>query len=237
MICPACRGNVIYSSHRRGILERKILTWMGVFPFHCGHCRTRFYKIALKDLRRQRRTSDPGQATDYLPRAPRWITEIAAEVVVQVPGQPSIMLKGVAKNASLEGTRLHLVKALPEGSVVSVSLQGKPPRLGSVRWSLPDRESGFLHGIRFQVPLEPHGFLARPLRRIRLRRIVRRGAIILGGSIVIAAAAYGLDRLIESLRAYRPTYYEPKDVERQEYENQQLTEQQRQTKQPSESGR
>jgi hypothetical protein len=236
MICPACRGSVIYSSHRHGILERRVLTWMGVLPFHCGHCRTRFYKIALKDPRRQRKTRDPVQTTD-LPRAPRWITEIAAEVTIQMPGQPSARLKGVAKNASLEGTRLHLLNALPEGSLVSVSLQGGPARLGSVRWSLPDHGSGFLHGIRFQVPLEPHGVLARPLRRLRLRQFLRRGLIVLLGSIVIAVGAYGLDRLIESLRTYRPTYYEPKDVERQVYEDQQLIEQQRQTKQPSDSGR
>ncbi len=234
MICPACQARNVYSSHRHGVLERGLLTWMGVLPFVCGQCRARFYKIALRDPRRRRKAGDPVHRSD-LPRAPRWITEIAAEVTVHLHGQPSVVLKGVAKNASLEGTRLQLLTALPEGSLVSVSLQGGPSRVGNVRWNLPVDEWGFLHGIRFQVPLEPHSLQARQLRRLRLRQFLRRSLIILLGSVVIAVGAYGLDRLIESLRRYQPSYYEPKDVERQVHELQQLRQKERQTKQPVES--
>lgn len=236
MLCPACGADDVFSSHRQGALERGLLTWMGILPFRCGQCRARFYKIAPKDPRRRRKTDDAAFPTD-LPRAPRWVTEMTAEVTVHASGQPSVAMTGVAKNASLDGARLQLPTALPEGSLVSVSLQGGPSRLGSVRWSLPHDESGFLHGIRFHVPLEPHGVHARPLRRLQLRQLLRRGLIVLIGSVVIAVGAYGLDRFIESLRAYEPSFYEPKDLERQAHEYRWLMQQQRQTQQPSESGR
>lgn len=160
---------------------------------------------------------------------------MAVEVTVHTPGQPSVVLRGIAKNASLEGARIQLSTPLPEGSLVSVSLQDGLSRLGSVRWNLPE-ESGFLHGVRFQIPLKPGGVHARPLRRLRRRRIFRRALIVLIGSVGIAAGAYGLNRFIESLRRYEPSYYEPKDVERQVYEWQRLN-RQRQAPQPSESAR
>jgi hypothetical protein len=154
-----------------------------------------------------------------------------------MPNQPNAVLRGVAKNASLEGACLQLTTALPKGSVVTVSFEGGPSRLGSVQWNRPEAELGFLHGIRFRVALEPQGLQARPLRRLRLRQLLRRGLIILVGLLVIAVVAYGLDRLIESLRTYQPSYYEPKDVERQMHEQQELLQEQRQTKEPSDAGR
>ncbi len=230
MTCPVCRANHVYSSHRHSILERGPLTWLGVLPFRCGQCQTRFYKIALRDPRRHRKGGDVASPVD-VPRAARWTTEMTAEVTVHAPGQPTTVLKGLAENASLEGVRLRLPTGLPDGSLVSVSLQGGPSRLGNVRWNLPHNESGFLHGIRFQAALEPHGPDARPLRRLRLRRFLRRGLIVLIGSALIGLSAYGVDRLIETLRVYAPNYYEPKDLERQIHESQRLMERQRQEQQ------
>jgi hypothetical protein len=151
---------------------------------------------------------------------------MAVEVTVHTPGQPSVVLQGVAKNASLEGARVQLPEAVPEGSLVSVRVQGGVSQLGSVRWSLPG-ESGFLHGVRFQSPMDPTGSHARPLRRLRLRQVVRRALIVLLGSALMAAGAYGLDRFIESLRRYEPKYYEPKDIERQLHDLRRLSEQER----------
>lgn len=156
---------------------------------------------------------------------------MAVEVTVHAPGQASVALKGVAKNVSLEGARLQLPTALPEGSLVSVSMEGGPSRLGTVRWNLPQDESGSVHGIRFQLPLEPRGPHARPLRRLRLRQFLRRGLIVLVGSVLIAVGAYGVERFIESLRAYKPNFYEPKDIERQMFESQRQLQQQHQGQQ------
>ncbi len=141
-------------------------------------------------------------------------------ITVYQPGRESTVLQGVAVNASLEGARLRLPMALPEGSVVSIALEGAPPRLGSVCWILAQGESEVLHGVRFQVPLERRGIHSRPFRRLQWRQLMRRGLIVLIGLAVIAIAAYGFDWWIDQLRTYSPKYYEPKDIQRQEYEQQ-----------------
>jgi hypothetical protein len=41
---------------------------------------------------------------------------------------------------------------------------------------------------------------------------------------MLALAAYGLVWLIEEFRGYRPQYYEPKDIERQQYQQRQIHE-------------
>lgn len=218
--CPVCQAIEVRASHRRGfILERGPLTWLGILPFRCGQCRTRFFKIALKDPRRRRYAGDPIPPVD-LPRAPRWNTNIPVVVTVYQPGRENAVLQGVAVNASLEGARLRLPTALPEGSLVSVAFEGSPSRLGSVRWTLAQGESEILHGMRFHVSLERRGVHSRPFRRLRWRQLIRRGLIVLIGLAVIAIAAYGVDWWVEQFRTYDPKYYEPKDIERQGYEQQ-----------------
>ena len=59
---------------------------------------------------------------------------------------------------------------------------------------------------------------SRPLRRLRRRQFLRRvllGVVALG---LFALAAAGLVWLLESFRTYAPTYYEPKDIERERHE-------------------
>lgn len=219
LACPVCRATGVRASHRRGILERGPLTWLGIFPFRCGQCRTRFYKIALKDPRRWRYTADPVPPSE-LARAARWNTNIPVVVTVHQPGRENTVLQGVAVNASLEGARLRLPTALPEGSVVSVTLEGGPPRPGSVRWTLPHGDSEILHGVRFQVPEEQRARHMRAFRWLRWRKLLRRGLMALIGLAVIAVAAYGLNWWIEQFRTYYPKYYEPKDIERQKFEQQ-----------------
>jgi hypothetical protein len=121
---------------------------------------------------------------------------------------------------------------LPDGSLVSVRLDGVPSRLGSVCWSKADGTSGVLHGIRFQVPLAKRGAHSRPLRRVRFRRMIRRALIILMGSAAIATAAYATVWLVESLRSYDPKYYEPKDIEREDHLLQKRLGEQRESEKP-----
>ena len=223
LICPVCRVMDVRASHRRGPLERGPLTWLGILPFRCGQCQTRFYKVVPKDPRRRHSTGDAISRAD-LPRAPRWNVNLPAVVTMCEPGQESRVLTGVAVNGSLEGARLRLPTALPEGCVISVALEGGPSRLGNVRWVLAQSESEILHGVRFQVPLERHGVHSQPFWRLRSRKLIRRCLIVLIGLAVIAIAAYGLDWLVEQFKGYYPKYYEPKDIERQEYQQQQKLE-------------
>lgn len=221
--CPVCRATGVHASHRRGILERGPLTWLGIFPFRCGECRTRFYRIALKDRRRWRYTADSIPPSE-LPRAPRWRTNIPAVVTVNQPGRESTVLQGVAVNASLEGARLLLPMALPEGSVLSVTLEDGLSRPGSVRWTLPHGDAETLHGVRFQVPEGRRERQVRAFRWLRRRKLLRRGLMALIGLAVLAVAAYGVNWWIEQFRRYYPKYYEPKDIERQKFEEQQQLE-------------
>ena len=42
-ICPTCRGQEVYRSHRRGIVERYVLRAMQIRPYRCISCDNRFY--------------------------------------------------------------------------------------------------------------------------------------------------------------------------------------------------
>jgi hypothetical protein len=220
MACPICLGNDVFASHRRSVLERGPLTWIGLLPFRCGQCQTRFYRIALKDARRRRKAGDSTTPLE-LRRSPRWPANEKATVAVEAPDGPGVVVEGVAVNVSMDGVRLRLPHAIPEGSQVRVALEGTGSRLGSICWVQPIGEAGVLHGVRFQAGLDRRGRHARPLRWIRLRRLSRRGMIALIGFLVIATAAYGLVWWLESQGKYRPRYYEPKDVERQIHDLQQ----------------
>lgn len=59
---------------------------------------------------------------------------------------------------------------------------------------------------------------SRSLRRLRRQRLLHRVLICALAVGLIAAAAAGLVWLLENLRTYNPTYYEPKDIERERYE-------------------
>ena len=231
MRCPICLATSLFRSHRRGVLERGPLTWVGLLPFRCRLCQTRFYKVALRDPRRRQRGSDADLDVDRS-RAPRWVTNAEVMVTVHTPGEASVTLKGTIDNASLDGARLRLPVALPEGIQLSVALEGLPACSATVRWSQPPGESGIVHGIRFEVPPERRAPAARPLRRLRLRNLLRRSLIVLIALGAIAVAAFGIVWLTESLQRYDPKFYEPKDLERQRYELQRLPDDQKPPRQP-----
>ncbi len=56
------------------------------------------------------------------------------------------------------------------------------------------------------------------LRRLRRRRRSRRFLLSLAALCLIALSAAGLVWLLETFRAYSPSYYEPKDIERERHE-------------------
>lgn len=58
------------------------------------------------------------------------------------------------------------------------------------------------------------------LRRFRRRQVSRRILTCLVALCLIALTAAGLVWLMESFRIYTPIYYEPKDIEREQYETQ-----------------
>lgn len=62
---------------------------------------------------------------------------------------------------------------------------------------------------------------AKGLRNLRRRRLSRRLVVGLVALCLIAACSAGLVWLLETFRVYNPAYYEPKDIERQRYEDQQ----------------
>lgn len=229
--CPGCQGRDIRPSHRQGFLERGLLTWLRVFPLRCCQCRKRFYRFVLRGPRR-RGYGLEGTPSAERSGASRWPIYENAAVTVTPPGRASVVLKGVAVNASLAGVRLQLPFALEEDSQVSVALNDGPPRTGIVRWARSQGESGFLHGVRFMDPADRRGTFSRPLRRLQVRTALRRGLILLISAALLAIAAYGLVWLIEAMRTYDPKYYEPKDLERERHELQRQLEELKQPQKP-----
>lgn len=153
-------------------------------------------------------------------------------MTVTPPGQASVILRGLAVNASLAGVRLQLPIALEEDSRVSVALNEGPPRKGIVRWARFQGESGFLHGVRFDAPAMWQGAISGPRRHLHVRMVLRRSLILLISAASIAAAAYGLVWLIEAVRTYDPMYYEPKDLERERHELQRKVEELKRSQKP-----
>ena len=231
MTCPACLANDVVASRRRGALEHGLLTWIGLFPFRCGHCQARFYKFAPKDPTRRGESGDLEWLSDG-PHAARWPTRMEAVVTVVTPGEPSVVLKGTATKISADEAHLCLQETLPEAAQVSVVLEGTPARPGSVRWTWRQGEQGVLHGVQFHVPLERGRSHSRPLRRLRMRRLLRHAVIALLGLTGIAIAAYGVVWLIEGLRSYDPKYYEPKDIDREGHQLQRRLEELKRLQKP-----
>jgi len=151
-------------------------------------------------------------------RPPRWRFRIATRVRIQQSAGTPETVDGETENASARGVRLHLSREVPVGSHLSLTLQGGAARGGVVRWTALHENSGYLHGVEMDKPLERHAKASRPLARLRCRLFFRRlllGSIALG---LMALAAAGLMWLLEAMRAYNPQYYEPKDAEREQYE-------------------
>lgn len=128
------------------------------------------------------------------------------------------------ENASSGGMGLLLPMTLPEGSVLNVEIPDMPSRLGRVRWVKVRGSEGTLHGLEFESAAEAPALEYRPSLARRARRIRRRVFVGLISLAMLALAAYGLVWLIEEFRGYRPQYYEPKDIERQQFQQRQAGE-------------
>ena len=211
--CPACLSEAVHASHRLGFLEHGPYSWVGLLPFRCADCQTRFYRFAPSDIRRRRRGIDAVPDTDRV-RPARWPVFVDVEVRLDAP-EGATSLKGVAENASLEGLRVRLREAVREGRQIEVTFASGGKITGTVRWNRIEGGGGVLHGVQMLAPQAAEAAHTRPFRRLRRRWFLRRlliGVIWLG---VIAVATACLLWLIETLQAYKPSYYEPKDIERQ----------------------
>jgi len=222
-VCPVCATNGIYASHRRGFLERGPLSWIGVLPFRCGQCNARFYRFAPGAKRgRVERTVLP-TGSDHL-RPLRWTMASEAAVTLYREDGSTSSFAGRVENASSGGMGILLPTELPEGSILNVEIPDIPSRLGRVRWVKAGGPEGTLHGLEFESTPESPALAYRPSLARRARRIRRRVFVGLISLAMLALAAYGLVWLIEEFRGYRPQYYEPKDVERQQFQQRQIGE-------------
>ena len=213
--CPICQETNVRASHRRGWLERGPLTWVGVLPFRCGSCQTRYRRFAYSEVKRRREflvsTSDEV-------RPPRWRFQIATRVTIQPSGGTPETVDGEIEDASAKGVCLRLPLEVPVGSHLNLTMQEGAARGGVVRWTILHENSGYLHGIEMDRPLERHAKASRPLARLRIRLFFRRLLLVSIALGLMTLAAAGLVWLMEAMHAYNPKYYEPKDVERERYE-------------------
>ncbi len=129
---------------------------------------------------------------------------------------------GRVENASSGGMGVVLPMTLPEGSVLNVEIPDLPSRLGRVRWVKAGGPEGTFHGLEFEASAEQRAAPEfRPSLARRALTVRRRLFVGLISLALLALAAYGLVWLIEEFRAYRPQYYEPKDIERQQFQERQ----------------
>jgi len=219
-LCPVCETNDIYASHRRGYLERGPLSWIGVLPFRCGQCNARFYRFAPSARRRRAASAFPQVGSDDL-RPVRWSTNAEATLTLYRQDGTTQSLAGRVENASAGGVGIVLSAALPEASVLSIEIPGIPSRLGRVRWVREAGSGGTLHGVEFESPVEIPSLVYRASPAKRARRLRHRVFVGMISLAMLALAAYGLVWLIEEFRTYRPQYYEPKDIERQQHQQRQ----------------
>jgi hypothetical protein len=221
--CPVCATNGVYASHRRGFLERGPLSWIGVYPFRCGQCNARFYRFAPGARRRRAERTLQATASDHL-RPLRWKIATEATVTLYRDDGSTSSFVGQVENASSGGMGLVLPVTLPEGSVLNVEMPDIPSRLGRVRWVGEGGSEGTLHGLEFESSQDEAALVYRPSLARRARTVRRRVFVGFISLALLALAAYGLVWLIEEFRAYRPQYYEPKDIERQQFEQRQTGE-------------
>lgn len=216
-LCPVCGTDGVYASHRRGILERGLLSWVGVLPFRCGQCNARFYRFAPGARRRRAENTFEPTGSDHL-RPVRWSMKAEAAVTLYQPDGTTRSFVGQVENASASGVGLVLPMTLPEASVLNIDIPGLPSRVGRVRWLKESGVEGTHHGIEFDSPSEISSLVYRPSLAKRARRVRRRVFVGLISLALLALAAYGLVWLIDEFRGYRPQYYEPKDIERQQHQ-------------------
>ncbi len=218
--CPLCVSSNVYASHRTTAVERGLLTWIGVLPFRCSDCRTRFYRFAWDDPRRESRAADPVLPVER-PRPPRWAIHLDAAVSFERPGEGKVSVKGVTEDASLRGAKVRLPEGVPEGTRVEVSVEGGPSTPASVRWSRAEGDEAIVHGLGLDEAWGSESVDPKPLRRFRRRRRLRRLLIGTVALVLIALTAWGLVWLMDAFHQYNPKYYEPKDTERERHELQQ----------------
>lgn len=216
-LCPVCGTDGVYASHRRGFLERGPLSWVSVLPFRCGQCNARFYRFAPGAQRRRAENTFPPTGSDDL-RPVRWSLKAEAAVTLFQPDGTTRSFVGQVENASTSGVGVVLPTTLPEASLLNIDIPSLPSRLGRVRWVKEASAGGTLHGIEFDSPSEISSLVYRRSLTKRARRMRRRVFVGLISLAMLALAAYGLVWLIDEFRSYRPQYYEPKDIERQQHQ-------------------
>jgi hypothetical protein len=133
-----------------------------------------------------------------------------------------VTLTARTENLSVRGARLRLADTVPPGTPVRLALPGERSRPAVVRWSKADGPREVVHGVEFKVSLGRGNMNPRSVRRLRRRRLLRRVGIGIVALTIIAGTTAGLVWVMEHFRIYAPTYYEPKDIERERYETQRL---------------
>jgi hypothetical protein len=131
MRCPVFGGFELYASHRKGFFERSPLSWIGILPYRCGECQTRFYTwVGRRPQRRGARETIGGGERD---RPARWPHADQVSVQVLEGRQRSTSIAGETANLSLKGMRLRLPISLAEGNQLSLALKEAAPRTWTVR--------------------------------------------------------------------------------------------------------
>ena len=83
MICPNCGSEAIHRSKRRGASERVWFSLLGVFPYRCSACQTRFRRYH-PDLRRDLRR--------VVATAPAWLKSLVWGILVVLVGLVTCVL-------------------------------------------------------------------------------------------------------------------------------------------------
>lgn len=52
LYCPKCKSKRIHRKQRKGVLQEKILPFLGFFPYKCRDCNNRFY-LKVRDVDRR----------------------------------------------------------------------------------------------------------------------------------------------------------------------------------------
>ena len=209
----------MFPSHRRGWLEHGPLTWIAVLPFRCGACQSRFYRLSFRDPRR-RRAVDVVSAADRS-RAPRWHFHGFVTVKVAQQGRP-LVLSGETENIGFFGVRVRIPQAVPVATKVQVSIDGQLEQEGVIRWCKPHAVTGYWHGIELRSRFRGTRGLTRPYLMMRVRVWWRRLVFAAFALLIMAAASAALVYVLEIFHRYNPQFYEPKDIERQLYQEQQM---------------
>jgi hypothetical protein len=124
------------------------------------------------------------------------------------------------ENLNVHDARGRLPAQIPIGAPVRLAIQGQRPCAATAGCAKGDTPTDFVHGVKREVSLERNLTPARTIVRLRRRRFRRRVLVAVIGLTIIGLTAAGLVWLIETFRRYDPTYYEPKDIERERYEMQ-----------------